>query len=184
MPRTMPIALARLYLTLGYQEKALADYLSLQLCKTLPLKNLRTFSAFPSAFWTSADWAELSGLCPEAAHLRVDNKGAASLVPAMRENAAFPAVVTLGFKRVDFRVLPWTGDQVALCDSVPALLRTRRDAGKPIQRFEMAACVQFTMMDTFVELVDDVAWNKKEERSDSRSVDSFMSDDSTGWEST
>ena len=185
-PRFMPTTSARLHLTLGCRQKALAEYLPLRLCKALPLKHLRAFSAFPSAFWTSADWVELSGLCPEVTHLRVDNNGAASLVPAMRQNAAFPAVVTLGFKRVDFMLLPWTGDHVDLCESVPALLRMRRDAGKPVERLEMAACaVQYTMMDTFIELVDDVAWNHdEEERSDSHSVDSFISDFSTGWEST
>jgi len=181
-PRSMPTALARLHLTLGCRQRVLAEYLPLRLCKALPLKNLRAFSAFPSAFWTSADWTELSGLCPEVAHLWVDNNGAASLVPAMTENAAFPAVVTLGFKSVEFSPLPWTGDQVALCNSVPTLLRTRRDAGKPVERLEMAACaIQHGMMPAFVELVDDVSWNKDEdESSDSQSLDSFISD-STGW---
>jgi len=107
--------------------------------------NLRALSMFLSASWPPADWAELSGLYPEVAHLRVDDNGAVSLVSAMGEN------VTLGFRGVDM-------NQEALCDSVPELLR----AGKPVERLEMAACSAQFVIDDFVNLIDDVAWSLNE----------------------
>ncbi|KAH9957778.1 hypothetical protein BC827DRAFT_1223120 [Russula dissimulans] len=148
----------RLHLTLGCISMEPAEDSSLKFCKALPLKNLRAFSAYIGLYWKSADWAELSSLCPEVAHLRVDKNGAAELVHALMESAVFPALVTLGFKDVNFSPLPWARDQVALCNSVPVLLRTRRDAGVPVRRLELVACV-YSSRDMCREFVDDVAWD-------------------------
>ncbi|KAH9957779.1 hypothetical protein BC827DRAFT_1223123, partial [Russula dissimulans] len=161
LPRSesIPTEPARLHLTMGhYVSKELTEYFSLKLCKALPLKNLRAFSAYIGAYWKSADWAELSSLCPEVAHLLVGENGAATLVHALMESAVFPALVTLGFKDVNFHFRYGTGDQVALRKSVSVLLRTRRDAGVPVRRLEFVACL-YSSWDTCREFVDDVAWD-------------------------
>ncbi|KAI9507292.1 hypothetical protein F5148DRAFT_1206407 [Russula earlei] len=183
-PRFTPFTPPRLHLTFGCRHKALIESLPLQLLKALPLGKLSALSTTCSeAPWTPAEWTEVSSLCPEVAHVCVDATGAFTLAPTLMRNTVFPALVNLAFKSVNFFAPSWLGEPQPLCVTVPELLGARRDAGIPIRRLEIAACVvEHTLMQSFVSVVDDVIWdNDRDNVSDTQWLDSPISDLEWEW---
>jgi hypothetical protein len=180
-PQSAP---ARLHLTFGsrpgYRTMQSAP---LQVCKSLPLRDLHTLSiTYLEAPWSAADWVDVCHHCPKVTHLRVRDSWAFTLTPTLKKRNAFPSLVTLDLHDINF-FGPLSPDYTEPLGAVlPVILRARRNAGIPVRRVNLATCVlSGTYLELLREVVNDVAWDFDQiQDSDSRpsSADnSWWSDD-------
>lgn len=160
-PQFIPSAPARLHLTLGSRYKSLVEFLPLQICKALPLKDLQTLSiTCPEAPWTAAEWADVCSHCPKVAHLRVGGCWAFTLAPTLTERTVFPALVTLALQDVNFFAILSPEYLQPLGVIVPVFLRARRTAGIPVRRVTITSCIVARIwVESFSEVVNDIVWD-------------------------
>jgi hypothetical protein len=156
-----PSAPARLHLTFSSLYKTLVEFLSLQVCKALPLKDLHTLSlTCPGATWTTADWADVRNHCPKINHLRLGGSWLFTLAPTLTERTVFPALVTLALQNVNFFASLSPERAQPLGVILPMFLRARRNAGSPIRCVEITSCdVARIWVESFSEVVNEVVWD-------------------------
>lgn len=162
-PQFIPSAPARLHLTFGTQYEELVDFLPLQICKALPLRDLHTLSiTYREGIWSAADWVDVYRHCPKVTHLRlrVCSEWAFTLDPTLKERNTFPSLVTLILQNINFYASLSPEHTEPLGVVLPVILRARRDAGIPVRRVNLTSCVSAReWVESLREIINDVEWD-------------------------
>ena len=144
MDITSTPARLQLHLTFAFGSalRPLAESLPLQVCKVLPLQDLQTLEiVYSRALWSIADWMDVSINCPKVAYLRVCRSWTFTLIPMLMERNAFPSLVMLRLRDINFFDSLPTERKDLLSDALLMTLRARSDAGIPVRHLHLWSCM-------------------------------------------